>query len=273
MQINGKELFVLYSGQTDQQKFDTTPQPLDPNRPTLVFIHGLGSSHNFYYAVACSLLKHANCILIDTEGAGLSTLQNTTISIDSVSNDVVSVLQKLDVAQAILVGHSMGGMIALSLAEKFPKVIKGVIAIGPIHPSDKLRAGIQSRHDAVQRSNSTANAATMISNAALGSNATSVHRGMVRALVCSQNPIGYMANCQLIIQAEAPDYSKIRAPVAFIYGTDDTTAPYEGGIDHIAQSLSQKPALYPLEGVGHWHCVEASDRVGGAISQLLAIWN
>lgn len=266
LDIGGKSLFVLYSGKNSAGEFN---QQIVPTAPTVIFIHGLGSSHNFYYAVATSVLEYANCVLFDTEGAGLSPLQSDKITVESVGHDIVQIMAKLQIEKAILVGHSMGGMIALKLAQTRPDIIKGVIALGPVHPSDALRAGIQARHDLVAKSQSLADAATMIANGALGSKALPRHRAMVRSLVCQQTPAGYVANCQLIIQAQAPDYSKIIPPVVFICGSDDKTAPYKGGVELIQSALTTETAHYDLEGVGHWHCVEDEQKIAPLIGELV----
>jgi pimeloyl-ACP methyl ester carboxylesterase len=82
-------------------------------RETFIFIHGLGSSQNYYYAVATGLLASGfRCILFDSPGAGRSPHTPGENSIASLSEDVVSILDAVGVAKAVVVGHSMGGCVA-----------------------------------------------------------------------------------------------------------------------------------------------------------------
>lgn len=79
-------------------------------RETLIFMHGLGSSQNYYHAVSQGLqAKGFRCIVFDTTGAGRSPYTFIEQSIQSLADDVIGILDALDVATAFMVGHSMGG--------------------------------------------------------------------------------------------------------------------------------------------------------------------
>ena len=79
-------------------------------RETLIFMHGLGSSQNYYQAVALGLQAHRfRCITFDTTGSGRSPYTFVEQNIQSLSDDVIGILDALKVEKAIVVGHSMGG--------------------------------------------------------------------------------------------------------------------------------------------------------------------
>jgi pimeloyl-ACP methyl ester carboxylesterase len=79
-------------------------------RETFILMHGLGSSQNYYYAVAQELLaKGFRCIIFDTTGAGRSPYTFIEQSIQTLSDDVIGILDALDVSKAVFCGHSMGG--------------------------------------------------------------------------------------------------------------------------------------------------------------------
>lgn len=85
-------------------------------RETFILMHGLGSSQNYYDAVAHKLqTHHFRCITFDTTGAGRSPYTQIEQSVDSLSDDVIGILDALDVSKAIVVGHSMGGYATLNL--------------------------------------------------------------------------------------------------------------------------------------------------------------
>jgi pimeloyl-ACP methyl ester carboxylesterase len=79
-------------------------------RETFIFMHGLGSSQDYYYAVSQGLqAKGFRCIIFDTTGAGRSPYTFIEQSIQSLADDVIGILDSLDVHNAVMAGHSMGG--------------------------------------------------------------------------------------------------------------------------------------------------------------------
>ena len=117
---------------------DSHPDGAPSNGLTFIFIHGLGSSQNFYYPVIPYLTPKHRCITLDTYGAARSEYTGQPISIASIAQDVVSVLSKFQVPQAVVVGHSMGGLVVTLLGANYADRVKGIIAIGPTHPSETL---------------------------------------------------------------------------------------------------------------------------------------
>ena len=100
LQINGYKR-IHYS--------DLKPEK-DGARETFIFVHGLGSSQDYYLAVAEGLRSHNfRCIIFDNTGAGRSPYTQIEQSIQSLSDDVIGILDGLQVSKAIVVGHSMGG--------------------------------------------------------------------------------------------------------------------------------------------------------------------
>jgi pimeloyl-ACP methyl ester carboxylesterase len=85
-------------------------KPEGEMRKTFIFMHGLGSSQDYYHAVAQGLLaKGFRCIIFDNTGAGRSSYTFVEQSIQSYADDVIGILDALDVSKAVFVGHSMGG--------------------------------------------------------------------------------------------------------------------------------------------------------------------
>lgn len=108
--------------------------------------------------------------------------------------------------------------------------------------------------------------ANTIPKAATGSYSTPLHRAFIRELLLGQDPEGYISNCQVIAQAQPPAYEKVKVPFLLIAGEDDKSASLEG-CTHIYNSVaSDFKKMEVLEGVGHWHCIEAGDQVGDLIA-------
>jgi pimeloyl-ACP methyl ester carboxylesterase len=104
----------------------------------LVFIYGLGCSiqHWKYPLRALShsdaKLRGYRCIWSDIRGHGKSAMppRRRPIRLDDVINDQMSVLSHLKVDQAVFLGQSMGGCLAMELAYRFPSSTAGMILLG-----------------------------------------------------------------------------------------------------------------------------------------------
>lgn len=87
-------------------------KPSGDVRETFILMHGLGSSQDYYYAVAQGLAsKGFRCIIFDNTGAGRSPYTFIEQSVQTLADDVISILDTLKVDKAVVVGHSMGGYV------------------------------------------------------------------------------------------------------------------------------------------------------------------
>lgn len=113
--------------------------------------------------------------------------------------------------------------------------------------------------------------ANTIPNGAVGSRSTPLQKAFIRELILGQDPKGYAALCRAIASAQPADYAAIKMPFLLIAGEEDKSASMEG-CQHIYDHVSSKQkALEVLKGVGHWHCIEAADEVGGLIAKFAEV--
>ena len=100
--------------------------PLDPDRPTLVFIHGSGQEGCFWQAQVDGLTGVANTIAVDLPGHGNSDGDGFR-QVSDFAGAVIDFIDAVDAPAPIPCGLSLGGAIALHLL---------------IHHGDRFRAGI-----------------------------------------------------------------------------------------------------------------------------------
>lgn len=91
---------------------------------TLVFLHGLCESHNIWLDFI-KIFDGRNIICVDLPGFGASEVYGNG-SIRAMAEGVHKVLQKEKVTNAILIGHSLGGYVALEYAKKHHEKLKGL---------------------------------------------------------------------------------------------------------------------------------------------------
>ena len=99
---------------------------------TLLFIHGLGHSLIGWQKNMKALSKHHRCIAVDLPGYGLSSKSTSyPYSMHFYAECIKDLIQVLGLSNVYLCGHSMGGQIALTLAENPPAQLKGLILCAP----------------------------------------------------------------------------------------------------------------------------------------------
>jgi len=236
-----------------------TPPPSDtPPKHTFLFHHGLGSSQNFFAPVIPALLAHnIQCIAFDTSGAGRSPPTGAPQSVATLAADALAVLDALAVPQAVVVGHSMGGLVAAELAARHGARVAATVWVGPVRPAAAAAAVFDARRALVRRDGGLDELANSIPSAATGSAAGPLARAFVRELILAQDPVGYAAHCEVIRDAQLPAYAEIRCPVLILAGEEDRSAPLEG-CKAMFEELQTEKELVVLPGVGHWHCIEVS---------------
>ena len=84
-------------------------------RPTLVLIHGW-ACHRGFWDRQVALLQPATVVTLDLAGHGASSADDAARSIAAFGDDVAAVADALALSDVILVGHSMGGPVALEAA-------------------------------------------------------------------------------------------------------------------------------------------------------------
>lgn len=72
-----------------------------------------------------------------------------------------------------------------------------------------------------------------------------------------------MSLCNVIAEAQHPEYKSITVPLLILAGSDDQTSPMSGSeaIKNAYGTLEDQKSIEILKGVGHWHCVEAPEEV------------
>jgi pimeloyl-ACP methyl ester carboxylesterase len=109
--------------------------------PPLVMIHGLmGSSRNLTYALSGQLREHFRVISVDRPGSGYSTRHaGTPADLPAQARQIAGFIKTLDLDRPLILGHSLGGAIALALALDHPQAVGGLVLVAPLtHPQRML---------------------------------------------------------------------------------------------------------------------------------------
>lgn len=104
--------------------------------PSLVFIHGWMCDQTFWSAQVAEFGRSNTVVTIDLAGHGLSGMNREGWPLMALGGDVQAVVEELDLADVIVIGHSMGGPVALEGARLMPDRVIGVIAVDSLHDAE-----------------------------------------------------------------------------------------------------------------------------------------
>jgi pimeloyl-ACP methyl ester carboxylesterase len=102
--------------------------------PAVVLIHGLGGqSRNFAYLDIAALARNHRVVIVDRPGAGYSIrASGSDASISAQARTFAALFKALGIESAVVVGHSLGGAVALALALHHPEQVRRLALIAPL---------------------------------------------------------------------------------------------------------------------------------------------
>jgi 3-oxoadipate enol-lactonase len=106
--------------------FDDTGNEL----PALVLLQGFMASRPIWKWQVEAFAPHYRVITMDNRDAGESDPEPTTYTVADMAADVVALLDHLRIERATVLGHSMGGYIALQFAVRYPERLEKLILVG-----------------------------------------------------------------------------------------------------------------------------------------------
>ncbi|HQR19615.1 MAG TPA: alpha/beta hydrolase [Burkholderiaceae bacterium] len=121
----------------------TGGRPFDPARPTVVFLHGAQHDHSVWILQSRFFAHHGYSVLaLDLPGHMRSEGPALT-SVEATADRVTQGLTAGRAQRLLLVGHSMGSLLALEVARRLPERVAGVALVAtafPMRVSDTLLA-------------------------------------------------------------------------------------------------------------------------------------
>ena len=108
----------------------------------IVLLHGYLESMLVWEDFVPLLYKKARVITLDLPGHGISQVMGECHSMEFLADTVKEMLDSLGVERCTLVGHSMGGYVALAFCQKYPERLDGVVLLSstPNADSEEKRA-------------------------------------------------------------------------------------------------------------------------------------
>lgn len=103
-----------------------------PAAPPLVFIHGWIGDHRALLPQITHFARMRRVVAINLRGHGASDAPKQDYTIGGFAGDVAWQCRRLGLDRPLIVGHSLGGVIALELAGRYPDLPSGVVMIDSV---------------------------------------------------------------------------------------------------------------------------------------------
>lgn len=103
---------------------------------TIVLLHGFLENSTIWYPLINVLKNQNRIICIDLLGHGQTECMGYIHTMEQMAEAVNAVISHLNIKTYIVAGHSMGGYVALALAEKYPEYVEGLLLVNSTSQSD-----------------------------------------------------------------------------------------------------------------------------------------
>jgi pimeloyl-ACP methyl ester carboxylesterase len=222
----------------------------------LVLLAGLGYPAWQWHRMAPLLAAHCQVILPDNRGVGQSSKPAGPYTAELLAVDTVGLLDALEIEQAVILGHSMGGFIAQALALDYPqRVGKLILAAtnfgGPRHvPITPAAMAVLTDATATRRRASATGWPSAPRRALPSARRRSSNRWLAWRLANPIDLTGYQGQLAIglgLLREEAcfePRLSAITAPTLILFGAHDAVVP-PANAELLAQQHPPQPRAGP----------------------------
>jgi 3-oxoadipate enol-lactonase len=234
--------------------------------PAVVFANSLGTDLRIWDRVALELGAGLRLVRYDLRGHGLSEAPTAPYTLDDHVGDLAALMDARGVKNTLIVGLSVGGMIAMALAERRPDLVRALVLSDTAHKIGTCEMW-DARISAVRHSGMAAIADQMMQRWFAAEFRASRPADLVgyRNMLIRMPVEGYAGTCASIRDADLTDAaSRLALPVLCLVGAEDQATPPD-----LVRSLA---ALLPgasfdmIPEAGHLPCVEQPDIVAKQIA-------
>jgi len=225
--------------------------------PPFVCLHGLVDTLEIWDRLSGPLAERRRTLRLDQRGHGESGAPAGPYRREDLAADVVGLLDALGIERAVLVGHSMGGIISMTTAVAYPERVAGMVLLGTASRCNERTAQWYER---IAQAGET-DGCPGLARAIYGDKSKRRVTGDAKAIAAVTRTLASLYTDPLTPKLESLD-----CPVLLLVGEKDPMGPKASEI--IAGALPDAK-LQVLPGCGHWIHVEASDAVSDAIADWI----
>jgi pimeloyl-ACP methyl ester carboxylesterase len=240
---------------------------------TMLHIGGAGFGHENFNAVRERMRKQFKVIEFDLRGYGFSDRPEQHYDFDVWADDVAAVLAAAGIEKTHIHGTSMGGMVALKFAAKYPQMVDCLVVSCTSAKSDAMMKTRRRVWRALGQAYGTDSrilgeemASQALTRKFLDSPQGAGSAEKIQGVLTRNAPLfTWVAACDALIDSDLrEDLAQVEAPTLVVAGDEDILTPLDTGPQGIgSRAIAQTLANSELEvmrGVAHTNMLEAPDR-------------
>jgi 3-oxoadipate enol-lactonase len=256
IEVNGVRTFYVEHGSGDP----------------LVLVHGLGGTGtDIFKRLLAPLAEQHRVVAYDLRGSGQSDVTPGPYTVELLADDLDAMVTSLGLGAVTLIGHSLGGGIALHYAVTRPDRTRAVVGIGAVTGlAEQGKEWMEKRAQTVEAEGMTGVAETVATNG-LAASFRDAHPAEFQefvSLIASNDTVGYAAQCRALVAmdvaARLPD---VQCPVLLVSGEHDQASPPAANQANVA--LLRSGRLVELQECAHIMPWEKPDELLAAIDAFL----
>jgi pyruvate dehydrogenase E2 component (dihydrolipoamide acetyltransferase) len=243
---------------------------VSPGATPVLFIHGFGADLNSWMFTQPVLAEGRRAVALDLPGHGGSTKEVGAGDGETLAAAVADALDVLGLERVHLVGHSMGGAVAILLAGRRPERVASLTLIAASGLGPEINSAFIDGFGRAQRRREAQEVlALLVHDPAL------VGRAMVEDVLRYKRLDGVAAALDTVARAWFPDgrqaldlrpaLGALALPIQMIWGRDDRIIPPAH-----AEALAGRLPVYILDDAGHLPHMEKAGEVNRLIGRFIA---
>ena len=230
---------------------------------TVVLLHGYLESLNVWDELTDILKRELRVIALDLPGHGVSEVVGEVHSMEFLADVVADVLRQQGVERATIVGHSMGGYVAMAFVERHPEMVEGLVMFHstPYADTEEKRKNREREIKLIQSGKKDTLAALSPAQAFANDNVKRF-RGDMEGLseqiyITDDDGICALLRGMMAREDRSKVLSELRAPKLFVFGRKDNYI----GETTAQRMISENPdaEVVWLERSGHMGFIEEEE--------------
>jgi 3-oxoadipate enol-lactonase len=242
----------------------------------VLFIQGLGVDHRGWGAVTRPLAKRFRCISFDNRDVGRSSTVDAPYDVLDMADDALGLLDAMGIAQADIVGTSMGGVIAQEMAIRHPERVRKLVLVTTYTSGDPRGSAIFEGQALLRRTLSREEYCRATFWSVYSHQDYRREDGFIETMIARtagndlwQPQDAYERHVRAVTSAATEGrLHKIVAPTLILAGAEDILTPMRFS-ELLARDIPEN-RLEVVEGAGHgmiWsHADRVVDRIDGFLS-------
>jgi len=234
--------------------------------PALVFVHGWCCDRSYFEPQVARFTRRHRCIAVDLRGHGLSDKPADGYTVPGFADDLAFLCAALGLRRPVIVGHSMGAAVALSLAARHPDAVRAIAMLdGAILYPDATAALLRAVEPVLRAPGYVEPFRQMLGVMFMPTDDPARRDRIIAAMSAVPQHVA-LAELQALLSYDGAADAAACKTLALYVGSHAPVAD-------MARLRALMPHVIPGQtaGAGHFHQLEVPDQVNAMIERFLSL--